>query len=44
MTGHLRFHTPPPRKHVCEARRRHLHGPIRPLEEPGFLARLMGRR
>lgn len=24
--------------------RRHVHGPIRPMEPPGFFARLFGRR
>jgi len=32
-----------PRPHRDPALRYHAHGPIQPMEEPGFLARLFGR-
>lgn len=32
-----------PRPHSDPSLRRMTHGPIRPMEEPGFLARLFGR-
>ena len=33
-----------PRPHVDAHQRYHTYGPIRPMEEPGFLERLFGRR
>lgn len=32
-----------PRPHRDPSLRRHIHGPILPMEEPGFFARLFGR-
>ncbi len=32
-----------PRPHRDASQRYHAHGPILPMEEPGFLARLFGR-
>ena len=33
-----------PRPYQDASMRRHAHGPIQPMEEPGLLARLFGRR
>ncbi|MCP9222207.1 hypothetical protein MKP08_05540 [Erythrobacter sp. LQ02-29] len=33
-----------PRAYTDASHRRMKHGPIRPMEEPGFLARLFGAR
>ncbi len=33
-----------PRPHRDPSLRLQIHGPIRPMEEPGLLARLFGRR
>lgn len=45
---HLRHHTwghDPHRAQCCEARRRHIHGPLLPMEHPrpSLLRRLLGR-
>ncbi len=32
-----------PRPHRDPSLRRHIHGPIQPMEEPGFFARLFGQ-
>lgn len=51
MSLHLRHHTSGnarswqfrPSDHL-HGQRRHTHGPILPMEQPGFFARLFGRR
>lgn len=31
-------------RHVCQARSRHIHGPVLPMEQPNWFERLRERR
>jgi hypothetical protein len=42
-TGNARSWEHRPSDHVS-GHRRHWHGPIQPMEQPGFFARLFGRK
>jgi hypothetical protein len=42
-TGNDRSWQTRPSDHLA-GNRLHVHGPIAPMQEPGFLARLLGRR